>query len=240
MAKILVISSTQSLRQKITALLRDPILEVSTCDSLRSAFFTLISQPVDLVFTDDILLDGEILDFISRLRLNSNKIPFVILTQGDRDYHIEEMRRQHVEVINFASLSDAEKVRSVVKKLVMESPKSSLQRRFPRHTCNLDVFYETVRSGEISLSKGLSLGVGGMFLATSFALPNIGDFVSFRIAPSDISPIEVEGIGVVRWVRERSVNDNPSGFAIEFIGLTADTRDRVVSMVSSLTSDANT
>ncbi|OQW49071.1 MAG: hypothetical protein A4S09_12660 [Proteobacteria bacterium SG_bin7] len=234
-AKILVISSNQSLRQSLTSLLRDPIFEVTDCDSLRSAFFAIVSQPIDLVLADDVLLDGEILDFISRLRLGGNKIPFIILTQADREYQVEEMRRQQVEVIELSSLRDSSYIVNVVKHLLIESPKSSIKRRFQRRTCNLDVFFETVRGGEVSLSKGMSLGLGGMFLATSYALPRIGDFVSFRIAPSHVSPVEVEGVGVVRWVRERSVNGDPSGFAIEFIGLTADTRERVSTMISYLT-----
>lgn len=233
-AKILVISSTQSLRQAIKGFLRDPLLEVSSCDSLRAAFFAIISQPIDMVLADDVLLDGEILDFISRLRLGGNKIPFIILTQSDREYQVEDMRRQQVEVIDFSSLRDPAHIKNVVKHLVAESPKTSIQRRFQRRTCNLDVFFETVRGGDACLSKGMTLGLGGMFLATSVSLPRIGDFVSFRIAPSAISPAEVEGIGVVRWVRERSENGEPSGFAIEFIGLTADTRERVSSIISNL------
>ncbi len=235
LSKILIVSTNDKIRDSLSSILRAPHCEVSICDSVRSAFFTILSQPVDVVIAEDTLKDDETLDFISRLRLGGNKVPFIILSAGDRDYRVEEMQRQQVEVRNLNALSHPEELIELTKRLINESPKVSQQRKFPRHTCNLDVFYETVRSGEVSLSKGVSLGQGGMFLATSFSLPHIGDFVSFRIAPSGVSPVEVEGIGVVRWVRQRATPQDPSGFAIEFIGLTADTKERVENMISQLT-----
>lgn len=233
-AKVLIVSGNPNIREALTKTLTDPDLEISSCDSVRSAFFTIIGQPVDLVFADDVLNDGEILDLISRIRLGGNKVPFVILASGDRVYQIEEMRRQQVEVLEFNTLTQSEQIKKLVMRLVSEAPQVSKKRRSPRHACNLDVFFETVRSGEISLSKGVSLSQGGMFLATSFSLPHIGDFVSFRVAASNVSPVEIEGIGVVRWIRQRATMTDPSGFAIEFIGLTADTKDRVTTMVTML------
>lgn len=238
LAKVLIISENPNIREVLISTLKDSDLEISTCTSIRSAFYTVVSHPVDLVFADDVLTDGEIVDFISRLRLGGNKVPFIILSGGDREYHVEDMRRQNVEVLQLDKIKDSHQIKDLVSRMVVEAPQVAKKRRCPRHPCNLDVFFESVRSGEVSLSKGVCMGQGGMFLATSFALPHIGDFVSFRIASGDILPEEVEGIGVVRWIRERATQKDPSGFAIEFIGLTADTKDRVNSIISHLTSGA--
>lgn len=206
-------------------------------DTMRAAFLEGLNQEISLVISSDHLPDGSATELVHKLRVNGRKIPFIILAEEKTVASLDSFSSAvAVESVDITDPDVLAGLANRVERLISEMPQISIQRHFPRYYCNFDVYFETSRGGITSMSKGISLSGGGMFLATSVNLPAIGEFVAFKIPAQLNFNEEIEGIGIVRWKRERSNAQYPGGFAIEFVSMSLDTQRQVSELISRVSS----
>jgi len=93
------------------------------------------------------------------------------------------------------------------------SPRTRLQRRYPRLTLRVDVRVET--RSTVFAAIATTLGAGGLFVATTSPLePRTPLIVSFRL-PGEMTPVRLEA--QVAWIASANGSSRTPGMGLEFV-----------------------
>jgi DNA-binding NtrC family response regulator len=211
--------------------------EIELCDTVASAFEmkgheavkapngrmalqVVKNQKVDLVLSDIRMSDGdgvELLGFIKDMNLNR---PVVALMTGYADVTKEQIYEMGAEAVFEKPFKVMDLIRQVTK---------ALDERDMRWKDKPNVLPVFKIKKEIKGAEELKIGRGGFSVQIEQTEPKIGQFVEFEIATNNKSAEQVNGYGVIRWVKKTSTVGTLCG--IEFVYLEEPYRTKVLELI---------
>jgi len=154
----------------------------------------------------------------------------VIFITGFADIKVEEAYELGASAV-FAKPFDCKALFSVVEKALTPIPEA-WQPRAERIPADFKISLSVNAIDDRYQTKIFNFGKGGFFaLLPADRLPSVGISVSFAIkVASAKESLNIEGTGIVRWVRSNNESGRPSGCGIEFMELPADSRAHVIGL----------
>lgn len=101
------------------------------------------------------------------------------------------------------------------------------KRATPRHELTADVTFESQHNFYTGVSR--DLGGGGLFVATDVLRPT-GECVRVRFTLPGSAEI-LDAIAEVRWVRSTDTTGSESGMGLQFLQMSAKTREAVAAFM---------
>ena len=231
---ILLVTGHLVTAKEIESNLKSIGFTVHSVANIQEAFIALISVAATVVISDFILPDGDVSQLINRVRMRGLKLPFIVASsQPVRSLYLDESLNE-VEAFYQSPIADWPGFLHCVNTVVDNAAAKAARRKFHRLYCNLDVDFESSQGGAIQTCKGINLAKGGMFFSVSHGIPRVGDFVAFRIMPTTYFPMEVEGVGIVRWIRRDTSTSQPCGFGIEFFSMTDEGKHQIEELLGQI------
>lgn len=219
---ILIVDDEPDLREMLRHELENLGGRVSLSQNSRDAKKLLTQiKPVELILSDIRMPPQSGVELIKELKeKNAVHPPFIFFTSHtdislDEAYHLGADAIFH-KPFNLRELTDA-----IVHLFAPKGERLRSQDNLLTKLPVLDIEFPSF--SEMRRKQQLSIGRGGMFLASPMTLPTGAKRFRFRIALGDESIPWIEGIGILRWERK-------DGYGIEFESLSDLSRSNLEQM----------
>jgi CheY-like chemotaxis protein len=229
---ILIVDDEPDLREAIAFDFRRKGFRVLLAGSGNEAIRKLEAEPVDVVLSDVRMPDGDGMHLLDWIKNRNEASPAVMLITGFADISVEEAYDRGADAI-FAKPFERKALMDAVQRAIQPSAERLL-RRSPRVETDMPVGLKFLRSGFEAQTHVSNLGRGGFFVLLEKAFPETGETVEFRLESSHLPKVEIDGAGIVRWVRKTSDGSQPPGCGIEFTGLEKNCVRQVTELVNFL------
>lgn len=231
MQTLLIVDDESVLREFLISDFQGLGYKVLGAGSGRDAFEITQKEAVDLIITDMKMPDGDGLQLLKSVKtLQTKKMPVVFFISGFSDVSVEEAYEIGVSAV-FPKPFDRVALHEAVKSALL--PKDERWKGRPQR---LDVSCPgAIHMNDLNMkSEGniCNVGLGGFFISLNETFPSPGSHIKFDFIFSDQN-IEIQGTGVVRWVRKES-SDGPAGCGVEFLQLEPESRRKLVEFINTL------
>lgn len=227
---ILVVDDDPFFRNAVSFEFQNNGFEVHNAENGLKALEVLDKNPnISLVITDVKMPEHDGLYFLKEVRAKGNFIP-VILMSGFADIPFWEGYHCGADAwlgkpFHFETLEQL--IDKVTQPENIRWTKTSLR---PRQTVTRVYANEKETLGD----EGFCIGRGGVFVAGEHHSLSMGEPVQINLIVEDSPSSSIEGIGIVRWVRDEKVGDLPPGCGIEFEFLDEGIRLAVIKYIKTL------
>lgn len=203
---------------------------ITLCASNGTEAFELVkSKNVDLILSDIRMPGGDGVKLLTDVKNFNHAIPVLMFMTGFADLSLEEAydmgadavfskpfnRKSLMEAVSGALVPDEHKWPNRPQQL---SAEVKIEIQFP----NLDSAVQ---------GKVISVGRGGMFVASEEIRAEAGAPVSFKIHFESEEPRMIQGDGVVRWSRTKAEENRQAGYGIEFVSLNPEAKAKLFELV---------
>lgn len=202
-----------------------------TASSGKEAFEIIKSQQVNVVVSDIRMPQGGGIELLDQTKEYHPETPIILLVTGFADITTEEAHHKGAEAL-FSKPFDISTLEETIERLLIPSEKRwSVPPESIDSEIQVELHFQCLNTA--IESKSVSLGRGGMFVATpEEPFPNINDEVSFKIIFSK-SGKSLNGNGIVRWARTQDIANLPAGFGVEFTYLEESDRNQILEYLNS-------
>ena len=229
---LLIVDDEEDLREILSSIFERRGYKVLTACNGREAFALVKSNSIDLVISDFQMPGGNGVEFLDNVKNNNYEVPIVLFITGFSEITLEDAYNKGAEAI-FAKPFDQKKLVSVVERALMPKDERWTARtdRLPADI-SIDVVFPGFQSARAA--KIMNLGRGGIFVSLKDKFPKIGDLVSFKIDFADELTTQIEGQGIVKWVRMVSSSEGQAGCGVEFVDLPDQIRGKIIELINFL------
>lgn len=229
---ILIVDDENDLREAIAFDFRRKKFNVLTAASGQEAIKIIESQKVNVVVTDVRMPNGDGIELLDRIKERNVFLPVVMFITGFADISLEEAYDKGADAV-FAKPFDRKVLFEAVQKAI-QPPEQRFLRKTSRVDLELPVGLKFPKSGFSAQAKVQNLGRGGMFVGLEMKFPVALEEAEFRIESVSEPKFTVAGEGIVRWVRQASVDSYPAGCGIEFVNLEKECARKVIDLINFL------
>ena len=211
---ILVVDDNADLRDIIASDFQKHGYRVQVASGGHEALEQVRRSEIDLVLTDTHMPEGDgiwLLDQVKELRPETKVAIFITGFEG---FSAEDAYALGADVVLSKPFHRKELFSVVDRALLSLEQRWSLRpERFENHL-EIDLDLECgVFSAEGRL---VNIGNGGMFVAMDSLLPLLGTQLKFKFHVKGNPELEMEGLGVIRWIRQFAEQGKPAGCGVEF------------------------
>jgi CheY-like chemotaxis protein len=198
----------------------------------RDAFEILSRSKVDLVLSDVRMPNGDGIELLELLRESNPELPIVIFVTGFSEITLSEAYQKGASAM-FVKPFESEQLMKTVNRLLTVKEERWKELGSPMEV-NFNIELTSVDSDQLIEGQIISIGQGGMFAHIPGLLPKENDVVFFRICYRQGGLPFMEGKGIVRSVRERSVGKGSREFGLEFMELEERSRGELIQFIRDL------
>lgn len=197
--------------------------------------YDIVLKENPLIVVSDIRMPGGGgIDLLAKLRKRDSRLPYVILSTGYADITIEDAIDAGAEAL-FVKPFDRKRLMECVDELSRPLEERWAQRRLGGSRKDTQIRVNVSIGGltDTQSSQILNMGLGGFFLAKDKDFPRCGEIIEFRIEIPEIQA-PIEGLGIVRWVRETAESGLRTGCGVQFVELSNSTRSNLIELLNAL------
>ncbi len=219
--RILVVDDLSDLREMLAVQLEWAGYEVFQASDGKEGLVAAVRENVDLVITDKEMPGGDGLELLRRLKGADVQRPVVFVMTGSPEPIAELAHALGAEAV-FAKPFPVT--------MLLESVSRFTEPLYTRLTALETRVLAAAKPLHLNLGRPTNapclIGRGGLFVPSPLVMPERHEKLEFTIDLPEVShePLQsltrVEGIGIVRWVREATELARPPGFGLEFTSLT--------------------
>lgn len=229
---ILAVDDNVELLSLICEELEDEGYQVLRATCGNEAFEIVQKNHVDLILSDVRMPNGDGVHLIQQVKTLENKNPVVIFLTAFANITFEELYNQGAEAV-FSKPPEINKLLDCIEEALI--PKEIRWRRqFSRAKCN----YKMILTSKEEQVDVIDIGRGGFFAKMATNFPGVGDIIDFKIEVNHQEVDQLEGSGIVRWVRPRATGEFPAGVGVEFMSLDEKTCGKVLTLFNILKTKA--
>jgi len=229
---ILVVDDEADLRDAIAFDFKRIGYRVLTASSGNEAFGLLEQNKIDVILSDVRMPNGDGIALLDRVKARNVHLPVVMFITGYADISLEEA---------YAKGADAVFPKPFDRKALFDSVTHALlpfdvrpKRASTRVNIEVPVALKFLKSNVNILSKASNLGCGGFFVVLDDQFPQLEE-CEFGIDSAFTPVFRISGTGIVRWVRNTSLDPNyPLGCGIEFTSLEQSCLVQMIELINSL------
>jgi len=210
--KILIVDDEELLREVLVEVFSSMGHQTFEAASGPEAFSFLQKESVDLVLSDVRMPQGNGIELFEKLRAVKYPGRFVLMS-GYSDLALEDAYSMGIDAYFFKPFNLTD-IRNMAK--ILFSPlRERFQRKEERFRCDekIQISVKDFKAGVSA--RVLNVGRGGLFLCQKGDLPALHTKLHFEFTLSTSSK-PIEGVGIVRWVREDEDQGQPRGYGISF------------------------
>lgn len=235
---LLVVDDEVDLRDALAFNFERHGFQVRTASSGNDAFKIVCNEPVHVVVSDIRMPDGDGFDLLKKIKNKSVSLPMVMFMTGQSDYSIAEAYDKGAEAVFAKPFKREALLDSVVR--CLQSMEEKLSFRNARVDTTIEVGLHFRQSGFSVNTEILNIGRGGVFARLEDKFPMPMESVDFSLKSPTKPSIKIQGSGIVRWVREKEIQNPPSpkGCGIEFLELNPSCRNEVIELINALKTKA--
>ncbi len=231
--RLLIVDDEVDLRDALAFDFKRKGYQVLTASNGVEAFSVVKQQSIDVVISDIRMPGGDGIELLSKIKDHNLNLPVVIFMTAYSDIGIEEAYDRGAEFI-FSKPFDRKALHQAVEKAVQPR-----EERWMPDVKNVPIVF----SIELNFSRldtaikahGVSIGRGGLFVALDKNFPTVTETVRFKIQLSqDPNLRDINGSGIIRWVRKESIGPLPAGCGIEITFLEDSSREPFLHLIDQL------
>jgi CheY-like chemotaxis protein len=231
-AKILAVDDESGITEFVQYMLQNAGFEVKTASGGWEAWDLIAGEAFDFVISDIRMDKGDGVELAEKIREMSGPKPKIALMSAYTDISLPDVYdRGAVALIQKPARSEL-LIKTVEHAVIPEVQRWSDTAPAPltsaeplRH--QFSSLADAVRSGE------LQTGNGGLFISCSGPLPLADAVTNFIVTFTGGEPGNLQGAGIVRWVRSRAHKLFYPGFGLELLRLTPDSLPAVKSLIDT-------
>jgi CheY-like chemotaxis protein len=186
-----------------------------TADGPRGALTALRAATFDVVVSDVRMPDGGGLSVLRAVRSSGSAVPVVFMT-GFSDIALEKAFDSGAEAL-IVKPFDLEALTDLIRRLLRPAADRWRERCLESDMPALARRFESLSAAE--RGGAFRLGRGGFFLSLHEDFPSCHDPVRFKLTFAEGPVPQLEGAGIVRWVRHAPDGELPPGIGVEFTHL---------------------
>jgi DNA-binding response OmpR family regulator len=230
--RLLIVEDEDDLREPLVLEFESLGCKVYQAKNGRDGFDIVVNEKLDAVISDIRMPGGDGVELLKRIKANDHLFPVVMLITGFSDLSKEEAYQLGAEAILSKPFDLDEIGNAVTRILTPKGQKWSLKN--PDQTIKLKIIKTFQSLQEAVKARKFEFGRGGFFIDHHDSLTGRDEPISFQIKFQSGSILNLEGSGVVRWVRKESTEVLPSGCGIEFDYLPDNVRQDILELTSSI------
>jgi CheY-like chemotaxis protein len=227
--RVLLVDDERDFREAMAFYFQRLGCQVFMAANGKEAFELVQNQPVDVVISDIRMPGGDGVEFLDRVKALCPGTPIILLVTGFADVSTEEILNKGAEAL-LSKPFDQKALQETVIRLL-----TPMEERWARTSERVDVELKiSVQFANLTQSidaKVINVGRGGLFMAFDSHFPNINDAAAFKIQFDGGG--QIEGNGLVRWVRTKNTDQFPSGCGIEFTYLGESERKAIIDYITT-------
>lgn len=221
---ILVVDDEPSICEVLSEVLEVSGFKTMTANGGRKAFALLTNQSTDLVVSDIRMPQGDGVELLEEIKRKGSIKPPIFLISGYSEFSPMDL---------YDRGADAVLSKPIILKDLLKIIHKALKE--PEEAWSSTEIAKTQH--EIELSTNISLGRGGFFLPLKdeavLEIP-VNTPIGFKITTENDQYPQLDGQGIIRWVRKTADTKNPSGLGIEFSYLTDATRRQIIKAIQEM------
>ncbi len=231
---VLVVDDEESLCDILSIYLEDAGYDTLVANDGRTALAMLQQEKVDVIVSDIRMPRGNGIEFINSIKAWNENHPPLIFVTGYSDLTPQEALQYGAEEI-IAKPIDYNALLGIIKRTLLP-PEQQWKREFLRiDTSNVKAEISTDGFITKQVGRVLNISSGGLFIALTNRLPNVGDNLQFNIRFNNPKQKPGEGTGICRWRREQTLAPNQlRGVGVEFVTLDQASQDQIRQLTNSL------
>jgi len=226
---VLIVDDEAELRVLLTVFVQITGQEINvlTARDGQEAKEMLETEPVDIVLTDLKMPRMNGFDLLKWIKSRTEDRPKVLLmTAFLNELEMHEAFDLGADAV-LEKPVDVDSISDVLRScLIPEQDRWQMSIGFPDKAAKIAVDDSPWQNPQDA--DRIALGRGGLFLQVREDLPSQGSMVHFRINLNADESELLDGIGIAKWVRTSDHMQGPRGVGIEFLFLTAASRENVV------------
>jgi CheY-like chemotaxis protein len=191
------------------------------------AFELFLTKKIDLIITDQKMPDGDGILLLERIKDVSPMLPVVMFSGSELPVDHDEAYDKGADAI-FPKPFDRKALLAKVKQAISNRDDNWRVRDTGRVEAKFDLKMVFPELQSAVTGQVLNIGRGGVFVRMEGPFPNVGSTASFSIKFDRGDVHELQGSGIVRWVRTESADDMPAGCGIEFTSLSDSSRQEII------------
>ncbi|MGZ3651045.1 MAG: response regulator [Bdellovibrionota bacterium] len=235
-AVILIVDDEEDLREAIAFDFRRKKYQVLLAASGNEAFKLIEKTQVDVVISDVRMPDGDGISLLERIKTRDPWIPVVMLITGFADISLEEAYDKGADVV-FSKPFERNALFGAVSRALFSFDEKH-GRAEGRVEAEISIGLKFLKSGHQLQTKTFNIGRGGIFVVLPEGImPEVGEQAQFLLEYG-LHPFDVEGRGLVRWVRRAGQSGLPGGCGMEFEWLTPNSIRHVVELINEVKTKA--
>lgn len=192
------------------------------------------SKQVDVVITDVRMPHCSGVELLDKIKELNCHIPVVIFVTGFADLTLEEAYAKGACAVMSKPFDRKALLETVQKSLQSDSEKYLPSSPPPEHS----ILIEIPSASEGTQTNSVCIGQGGVFLKLDHPVAQIGQIVQLKIKALNPAIPNLEGYGVVRWVRDSVAPGLPPGIGVEFAHFDESCRASIVHFLKNLMTKA--
>ena len=209
--------------------------KVLSASNGREAFEAVKNNHVDVVVSDIRMPGGDGVELLENIRKADPAAPALVFMTGFADITLEDAYDKGATAM-FGKPFNRNELISTVGRSVLPY-KERWSEVISERSRNFTIEKKFKNLKEAQDNKELNLGRGGIFIAADKVIPEISELVHFKIEFEEEFK-NLEGEGIVRWVRRRNEKDVPKGIGLEIKSIVGDERDKIFSFLEKSNSIA--
>jgi two-component system response regulator (stage 0 sporulation protein F) len=229
---LLIVEDEPDLREPLVAEFESFGCKVLQASNGRKAFEIIQNESIDAVISDIRMPGGDGVELLKNIKSLHHAVPVVMLITGFSDLTQEEAYHLGAEAI-LSKPFDLDEIDETVSRIL--TPRAELWSRTlqsDKIKASIERSYQDVSD---AIAQGeLGLGRGGLFISVEENQPHRGTLVSLRITFQNGEILNIDGYGIVRWVRHQAEMNMPVGVGIEFESLPEKTQAEIIQFTEQL------
>lgn len=197
------------------------------------AAFSLVREAqIDVVVSDIRMPGGDGISLLENLRGVDPLHPPLLFMTGFSDITIEDAYEKGAVAMFGKPFDRNDLIEAVARSVMSCEEKWGSDQKGHEGTALWTLQGDSL---EVLTGQGkLRVGRGGFFLPFTEGHPGVSERLRFQIDLSGAEPGQIEGEGVVRWVRRSPDEGLPAGLGLEILSIRGQDRDRVLSWFQAL------
>lgn len=235
--KVLIVDDEADLRKAIAFDFKRKGFNVFEAENGTQAFQIVCSDQIDIVLTDVRMPNGDGLELLDNIKARDPHLPVVMFITGFADITLDEAYDRGVDAV-FAKPFDRKMLLDSVLRALEPIQERWGSRTSERIETNFSITLKFADFENAVGGKVLNIGRGGMFVGLSDNFPAVGSAVTFELHFAQGELRNLNGEGVVRWVRMQQNENRPTGCGVEFQFVDSGSRETLIEIVSKIKSKA--
>jgi Tfp pilus assembly protein PilZ len=180
---------------------------------------------------------GDGIELLDKIKDFNPELPTLMFITGFADLTLEEAYNKGADAV-FSKPFDRKELLTAIIKATNTKQEIWGERKADRVDVDFKIKLKLPALSTATQGRVLKIGRGGAFVAIDDKLPVVGTEVSFKIDFNEGAPPELAGSGIVRWIRPTTNENKPKGVGIEFLHLSNESRDAIITLIQKLKTKA--